>query len=221
MNWYLKALRQYADFSGRARRKEYWLFSLFNLLFLIVAGVADNLLGLTILYLPYGAFYFLYAFAVFVPGLAVVVRRLHDIGKSGWMILISLIPIVGTIWLLVLLCTDSEEGDNEYGSCPKQGENIEPISNTNADMAMFILVIWLLVTRVFYFVTPKLVDDFFNTLTFQIVSGIMGFIWALIPICIGIVIADKTKKTIVFVLGAIYLLLSLYETFSQYLMPWW
>ena len=119
MNYYLKVLKQYADFGGRARRSEYWYFALFNVIFLLVAMLLDNVAGTTISPLPYGAFYFIYALAVFIPGLAVAVRRLHDVGKSGWFLLISLIPIVGAIWLLVLYFTDSEAGDNEWGANPK------------------------------------------------------------------------------------------------------
>jgi uncharacterized membrane protein YhaH (DUF805 family) len=120
MNWYLKVLKQYADFSGRARRKEYWMFVLFNLIFAIVAMILDNILGLTVGILPYGVFYVLYTLAVFIPGLAVAVRRLHDVGKSGWMILIALIPLIGVIWLLVLMVTDSNPGKNQYGPNPKE-----------------------------------------------------------------------------------------------------
>jgi len=112
-------MKQYADFGGRARRTEYWMSTLFNFIFMIAAMVIDNVAGLTAGELPYGVFYFLYAFAVFIPGLAVSVRRLHDVGKSGWMILIALIPIIGAIWLLVLMFTDSNAGDNQYGANPK------------------------------------------------------------------------------------------------------
>jgi uncharacterized membrane protein YhaH (DUF805 family) len=120
MNWYLAVLKNYAGFSGRARRKEYWMFVLFNMIFIIVAMILDNVLGLTVGELPYGAFYLLYALAVLIPGLAVSVRRLHDVGKSGWMILIALIPIIGAIWLLVLTVTDSNPGENQYGPNPKE-----------------------------------------------------------------------------------------------------
>ena len=120
MNWYLKVLKQYADFSGRARRKEYWMFALFNIIFLIIAMIGDNVLGTTIGVLPYGVFYFLYALAVFLPGLAVFVRRLHDVGKSGWMSLIILIPLIGAIWILVLACADSQAGSNKWGDNPKE-----------------------------------------------------------------------------------------------------
>jgi len=119
MNYYLKVLKDYATFSGRARRSEYWYFALFNFIFLIVATVIDNVAGTTVGALPYGVFYFLYVAAVLIPGLAVAVRRLHDVGKSGWMILVVLIPFAGAIWLLVLMVTDSNAGDNEYGANPK------------------------------------------------------------------------------------------------------
>ncbi len=120
MNWYLQVLRKYADFAGRARRKEYWMFALFNFIFLLVAFGLDNVLGTAIDEVGYGLFYFLYVLAVLVPSLAVSVRRLHDVGKSGWMIFISLIPIIGGIWLFVLTVTDSIPGENEYGPNPKE-----------------------------------------------------------------------------------------------------
>ena len=120
MEWYLKVLRQYADFKGRARRKEYWMFILFNIIFSFVAIILDNALGLAIEGMGYGPLYGLYQLAIIIPSLAVAVRRLHDTGKSGWMILISLIPLVGAIWLLVLLVTDSGPGVNQYGENPKE-----------------------------------------------------------------------------------------------------
>ena len=119
MNWYLTVLKKYAVFSGRARRKEYWMFVLFNIIFFIVAIILDNVLGTAIEDVGYGLFYILYALAVIIPSLAVAVRRLHDIGKSGWWIFISLIPIIGGIWFIVLAATDSQAGENEYGPNPK------------------------------------------------------------------------------------------------------
>ena len=120
MNWYLKVLKQYADFKGRARRKEYWMFVLFNMIFAIVAMILDNVLGIEMEGIGYGPLYGLYVLAMLIPGLAVAVRRLHDVGKSGWMILIALIPLIGTIWLLVLMVTDSNPGENQYGQNPKE-----------------------------------------------------------------------------------------------------
>jgi uncharacterized membrane protein YhaH (DUF805 family) len=120
LQWYKKVVfDNYANFNGRARRSEYWYFALMNLIILVVAAVLDNVLGLTFGALPYGWLYLLFALAVFIPGLAVAVRRLHDVGKSGWFYFIVLIPIVGAIWLLVLFCTEGERGENQYGADPK------------------------------------------------------------------------------------------------------
>lgn len=119
MKWYLEVMKKYAVFSGRARRKEYWMFVLFNIIFAIVAAILDNILGIAIENVGYGPIYLLYGLAVLLPGLGVSIRRLHDVGKSGWFLFISLIPIVGGIWLLVLFCTDGNPGDNKYGPNPK------------------------------------------------------------------------------------------------------
>jgi uncharacterized membrane protein YhaH (DUF805 family) len=120
MNWYLAVVKKYAVFSGRARRKEYWMFTLFYTIFLIVAMVLDNVLGTTVAGLGYGLFYCVFVLAMVLPGLGVGVRRLHDVGKSGWFLFIVLIPIVGAIWLLVLACSDGIAGPNKYGANPKE-----------------------------------------------------------------------------------------------------
>ncbi|MDA3861692.1 MAG: DUF805 domain-containing protein [Melioribacteraceae bacterium] len=114
MSWFLAVVKNYAGFSGRARRKEYWMFQLFNILFLIVAVVLDFVLE------TYFVLTSLYSLALIIPSLAVTVRRLHDTGKSGWMMFISFIPIIGTIWLLFFLVTDSNFGENQYGQNPKE-----------------------------------------------------------------------------------------------------
>lgn len=119
MNWYLKALNQYADFNGRARRKEYWMFFLFNMVFATVALLIDIAVGTANLDSGSGLFQGIYSLVVLIPGLALAVRRLHDVGKSGWMLLIALIPLIGAIWLLVLMVTDSKEGTNKWGENPK------------------------------------------------------------------------------------------------------
>ena len=122
MSWYLAVLKNYFGFSGRARRKEYWMFVLFNIIFAIVAIVADNLLGLASREIGYGPIYGLYVLATIIPGLAVSVRRLHDTGKSGWYFLVALIPFIGGIILLVFMVNAGDVGENEYGNDPKEGE---------------------------------------------------------------------------------------------------
>ncbi len=120
MKWYLKVLSQYADFSGRARRTEYWMFVLFNFIFSMATMLLDTLFGSTTEAMDFGFINGFYSLAVLIPSLAVGVRRLHDIGKSGWMILISLIPIIGWIWIFVLLVREGTPEENIYGANPKE-----------------------------------------------------------------------------------------------------
>jgi uncharacterized membrane protein YhaH (DUF805 family) len=112
MDWYLAVLKKYAVFNGRARRKEYWMFFLFNLIFSFVLGFIDGILGTVFIGTIYGL-------VVLIPGIAVTVRRLHDIGRTGWWVLIGLIPLIGLIVLIVFAATDGNKGSNEYGSNPK------------------------------------------------------------------------------------------------------
>ena len=113
MNWYLGCWKKYAEFSGRARRQEYWMFFLFNILASIALGVVDRILGTS------GSLGGLYSLAVLIPSLAVAARRLHDTDRSGWWQLIALIPLIGFIVLLVFLCSDSKPGENRFGPNPK------------------------------------------------------------------------------------------------------
>jgi uncharacterized membrane protein YhaH (DUF805 family) len=120
IEWYKKVVfENYASFSGRAGRSEYWYFVLMNSIIAIIAMVLDSVTGLAFGNMGYGPLYSLYALATFIPGTTVLVRRLHDVGKSGWFFFIVLIPIIGAIWLVVLFCTEGEKGSNQYGPDPK------------------------------------------------------------------------------------------------------
>ncbi|MFI6147528.1 DUF805 domain-containing protein [Streptomyces sp. NPDC051109] len=113
MNYYTDVLKKYTVFSGRARRQEYWMFFLFNMAAAIILAIVDGALG------TYPLLYAIYALAVFLPSLAVAVRRLHDTGKSGWWLFIGLVPLIGGIWLIVLMATEGQPQPNEYGPNPK------------------------------------------------------------------------------------------------------
>lgn len=118
MNYYSVCLSKFADFSGRARRKEYWTFALVNgaiavLLSLLDIACGEDSSAFTVIIA-------LFAIVILIPNLSVSVRRLHDIGKSGWYLLIGLIPLIGGLVLLVWTLMDSEPGDNQYGSNPKE-----------------------------------------------------------------------------------------------------
>jgi uncharacterized membrane protein YhaH (DUF805 family) len=119
MSWYLQVWKKYAVFSGRATRKEYWYFLLVNILVSIALMVVDLLLGTFDTTLSMGLFGGIYSLAVLIPSIAVSLRRLHDIDRSGWWLLIGLIPFIGTIVLLVFMAQDSRPSENRYGSNPK------------------------------------------------------------------------------------------------------
>lgn len=115
MNWYIKVLKNYATFSGRARRKEYWMFALIQgivwaILYVLMLTSDSSLIA---------GIFIVFVLATLVPSLAVVVRRLHDIERSGWFYFISFIPVVGPIILLVWSCKAGTTGDNRYGADPK------------------------------------------------------------------------------------------------------
>ncbi|MEX2380322.1 MAG: DUF805 domain-containing protein [Vicingaceae bacterium] len=118
MNWYLKVLKNFTDFQGRARRKEYWMFVLFHIIVLVILSSIDMLLGFD-MEGGYGILTGLYSLLMIIPSLAVGVRRLHDTGRSGWWILVGFIPIVGWIILIIFLVLDSQEGSNKWGENPK------------------------------------------------------------------------------------------------------
>jgi uncharacterized membrane protein YhaH (DUF805 family) len=113
MEWYLEVLKKYAVFSGRARRKEYWMFVLFNIIISFVLGFVEGLMGGT------GIIGLVYSLAVFIPSIAVGVRRLHDTGRSGWWLLLILIPLIGAIALLIFMVQEGKDEENDFGRNPK------------------------------------------------------------------------------------------------------
>lgn len=119
MNYYMDVLRKYFVFSGRARRKEYWMFFLFNILISIGLSIVDRVTGLYSVENGVGILSTIYSLAVLIPAIAVGVRRLHDTGRSGWWMLIALVPFIGSIVLIVFFVLDSDPGTNQYGPNPK------------------------------------------------------------------------------------------------------
>ena len=119
MNWFLVVLKKYATFSGRAQRAEYWWFYLISTLIIIGLSLIDQATGTLDEETGMGLLTTLYSLAILIPSIAVGVRRLHDTGRSGWWLLIGLIPVIGSIVLIVFFVLDSEPGDNAYGANPK------------------------------------------------------------------------------------------------------
>lgn len=136
MQWYLKVLKNYVTFSGRARRKEYWMFTLINgIIGLVIYGAAIATSTMATINTPYGPtttitsfsplfyVYFIYILATALPSLAVFFRRLHDTNRSGWWFFIGILPLVGVIVLLIFMVSAGTEGPNDYGSDPLEEDD--------------------------------------------------------------------------------------------------
>ena len=113
IDWFVKGLKNYANFKGRARRKEYWFFVLCQFLLIFIAAIIDS-----ILFDNPALFYSITALGLFIPSLAVAVRRMHDIGKSGWLLLLSLIPLIGLI-VIFWLASETKQENNQWGQPAK------------------------------------------------------------------------------------------------------
>ena len=119
MNWYLEVLKKYAVFDGRAQRAEYWYFFLFSMIISLVFVVIDIATGSFNEETGFGLLSGIYTLAVLIPTIAVGVRRLHDTNRTGWWMLLALVPLIGFIVLIVFFVIDSDQSDNQYGSNPK------------------------------------------------------------------------------------------------------
>ena len=137
MSWYVKVLRQYVDFHGRARRREFWMFVLVSVIVAVVLGLVDVILGtddaigvrgnrdgivngLFVFPSSTGLISGIYVLATFLPSLAVLVRRLHDRDHTGWWVLVLLVPVIGFVVMLVFTVLDGMRGPNRHGADPKQ-----------------------------------------------------------------------------------------------------
>ena len=114
MNWYISVLKQYAVFSGRARRTEYWMFVLCNVIVMLLLAMVDKLIGGDKELISS-----IYSLAVLLPSLAVAARRLHDTDRSAWWLLLGLIPIIGTLVLIYFMVCNGQQGPNRFGDDPK------------------------------------------------------------------------------------------------------
>jgi uncharacterized membrane protein YhaH (DUF805 family) len=123
MNYFTEGFKKYATFSGRATRSEYWYFTLITVIIGILLSGIDVILGTYNWDVEIGLLGGIFSLVIFIPSLALFVRRLHDTNRTGWWFFILLIPIIGFIVLLVFLCIDSKE-DNKYGANPKANNGI-------------------------------------------------------------------------------------------------
>lgn len=185
MLWFIKCLKHFADFNGRARRKEYWMFMLFNIIFSFIFTFIFTITCTIFSHKTYDAtditgLTYMLIIILALPSMSVTVRRLHDTGKSGWMLLISLIPVVGGILMLVKKLTIGQSEENKYGSNPKTtAEKFEePDQLKSAGIVLIIAAVlslcFLIANRIAFYKTPINFRYVFNFLSiiFLLISGI-------------------------------------------------
>ncbi len=119
MSWFVAALKKYAVFGGRSRRKEYWFFVLFSSIITVVLSIIDGAIGTLDSSTGFGLLSGIFSLAILVPSIAVSVRRLHDIDRTGWWVLLSFVPLIGAIVLLVFAVQEGTSRSNRYGPNPK------------------------------------------------------------------------------------------------------
>lgn len=240
MKWYALAIERYVDFKGRSSRTEFWMFVLINLLFGIIAFFLDNFLNINFIKgrVGYGPIYILYALFSFIPGIALSVRRLHDTGRSGLFLLLGLIPLVGSIWLIILYCIESNKGSNKYGP-NVQGLDLEQIqdaiknydgnitegasanlaesSNQSYDSILLLVVGWMFVSNLFWAIISQFGLSFYNRVWFPYVQYFLRFIWLFVPFMIVFTIKDKNKRILGFVIAGLYALVNVIQEILRFL----
>jgi uncharacterized membrane protein YhaH (DUF805 family) len=228
MNYYFLAFQKYADFYGKANREEYWLFVLFTNLATILTIVLDHTLDLVIHGTFYGPIYLIYLTITFIPGLSLAVRRLHDVGKSGWMLLLAFIPIIGALWLLYLFVSPGIQNHTEQKVNTEYGEPLDadlnfhqskglPTNTATGDTILLVSIGWMFFSRLFWGIIPKVNIEFYRSAYFEWINIVFLIIGSIMLIAMSAAIYDKNKKTIVLVMGILYSAYGMYEIYIYYL----
>ena len=213
MNSYLQVLKKYIDFNGRASRREYWVFVLYNIIFTVMAILLDNILRIAVTDSGFGPIYGIYALGTCIPALAVLVRRLHDVGKSGWMLFISLIPIIGVIWLIVLLAAKGNSEENLYGEKPKDIQTDNPIS----DEIILADIVWIFLITAFYGIFPRIYHDMLESSIFKIAQFYLPLVGGLLPFSLAFLVTNKSKRVLLIILGVLLFIYNIYSIIDRFI----
>jgi len=216
MQHYLDAFKNYADFHGRATREQYWMFVLFNIIFFILAILIDTaLLGI-----PIGLFSLLYQLITLIPSFSIAVRRLHDSGRSGFMLFIGLIPFIGSIWLLILFVLPSEKEDSAYGEYRADvldsEIDIKAFDHKKADKAILIFLSWLVFTSLFWRIATLLEIISFYGKSYMIVLILQALISGALTVNLATALKENSKRAAGLVIAIILVLVELYRAFEIY-----
>lgn len=211
MKSYFLALRKFTDFDTRTNRTDYWMFTLFNTFFIFLALILDNLLNIQFANFI-GPIRILYGVFIFLPSLAITVRRLHDTNRTGWNILLGIVPGIGTVYLFYLLAAKGDEEENDYLP-DDQKESISLHESDQYRDAFLVLVLsYFLINSAYIFIANKYFNNFFQTYWYKVVGSIENLIWAFIPIGLALLIKSETKRIAMLIVTALLCLLSFYRT---------
>lgn len=216
MKWYLHAFRNYANFDGRSSRTEYWMFGLFNIMFAVFFYSIDLIFDIGHKQFGFGILYWVYAVIALIPGLSLAVRRLHDTGKSGYYLFLSLLPVIGSIWLLVLFITKSDDEENDYGEKPVNSDIANFINDDKTcSNIVIIILIWMFINTIVWKIVARYYSSYAVSEYLTMYSGIINLIWMYVPIFLSLAIKNHKWKTIMLIFSTIYLMFNFYELVKQ------
>lgn len=217
MNWYLNAFKNYANFYGRASRTEYWMFLVFNITFAIITYSIDLTFDLGNEKYGFGILYTLYALICFIPGLALAVRRLHDVNKSGWYFLLALVPLLN-IYLIVLFCTKSDEENNDYGDKPVNSDIGEFIPNNKTiNSTIIIVTLWFLLNHLVWSIIRRYGDELYTNEYFKYFRITLDLCWVVIPLFLSFAVKNKIWKIVLIIGSLLYLFHNFYTMLEAHL----
>lgn len=218
MKWYLHAIRNYANFDDRASRTEYWMFCLFNLTFAIFFFCIDLSFKINFDGHLIGPFYILYLLFSFIPGLAVAVRRLHDVGKSGSYLFLALIPLVG-LYIIALYCTESEDEENDYGDKPVNSDISEFILDSKTSSTILIsFLLWIFTSKIIWTFIVSSSERFYENPIYKYFNLLSNFIWMFIPIILSLSVRNYKWKIILLICSVGYMLYGFYEFVKSFML---
>lgn len=212
MKWYIHALRNFSNFDGRSSRTEYWMFVLFNTMFAVFFYSIDLIFKLQFEKFGLGPCYLLYTLIAILPGLALSVRRLHDVGRKGSFIFIALLPFIGSIWLLILFLTKSDAEENDYGTIPVNSDIAEFVNNDTINLNILITALsWLFFNKVLWSIVASYTEVYYEHKLFIYFNELISLLWAFFPILLSLAIKVPKWKIIFLVGSVIYMIYSFYE----------
>lgn len=213
MQAYFHALNKFIDFSGRAGRIEYWSFVLINIALGLLVICLDSIFGVTLKNIGLGPLSGIYAICTFLPYLAAMVRRMHDTNRNGWWLLLIFIPIIGFIVVIIFLLLKGDKGKNDYGPSPLESQptlNQLELTGRSKELTLKVLSITFIVINIFYGIMNKFADGLYKKDWYAGLVSLTSTLNDAIPLLLALLIKDKTWRTVLFIIAALYFMYSCY-----------